>query len=73
MIRYSTTSSQANSTSKVHLHPTPVLNQKKLSSNLVELILKIFRPEEHRITLREIIEHPWMNMKLPDRKLNINF
>ena len=49
------------------------LNTKKLSSSLTELILKILNPAEQRISLKDIITHPWMSIKLSDKKLNINF
>lgn len=30
-------------------------------------------PQDVRIGIKDIIKHPWMTMKLSDRKLNINF
>lgn len=50
-----------------------LLNQKKLSSRLVELILRLLNPEDTRISIREVLSHPWMTMQLEDRRLNINF
>ena len=49
------------------------LNKKNLSSNLVQLLLKILNPVDIRISLKDITNHPWMSMKLSDKKLNINF
>lgn len=30
-------------------------------------------PDERRISLKEIMAHPWMNNEIPRRELSINF
>jgi serine/threonine protein kinase len=35
-----------------------------VSTELVDLLKKMFRPDPHdRITLAEIVTHPWINIK----------
>lgn len=47
----------------------------KLSVLLRDLIRKILMPVEKRLTLDQILEHPWIKMgitQLPRAKLNFN-
>jgi calcium-dependent protein kinase len=41
----------------------------KLSASLKDLIRKILVPESKRITIDEILSHPWMTNKLPVHSL----
>jgi len=50
-----------------------VLATKLLNSSLVDLILKMLVGEDARIGLKDIMVHPWLTMKLSEKKLNINF
>ena len=50
-----------------------VMNQKGLNPSLIDLITKILVNQTDRITIAGIMSHPWMTMKLTDKKLNINF
>ena len=50
-----------------------VMRQKSLNPHLIDLLEKILVGENERITIQGIMSHPWMTMKLVDKKLNINF
>lgn len=49
------------------------MKQKEMNPALVDLIQKILQVEKDRISIAEILNHPWMTMKLPNKKMNINF
>jgi calcium-dependent protein kinase len=50
-----------------------VLKQKELNPRLIDLVLRILTPEDKRLSLKEVMNHPWLTMKLPDIKMNISF
>jgi hypothetical protein len=61
------------STSTVLLLLSVVLKQKEMNPKLIDLILRILVLEKERISIADIMSHPWMTMKLADKKMNINF
>lgn len=44
-----------------------------ISVQLKDLLKRIFVPDEERITIKEIFEHPWMKIDVPNIPLHINF
>ncbi len=52
-----------------HIYPTPPSpQQQQLSASCRDLLNKIFNVDPiSRITIPEIIEHPWYNMELPEK------
>ena len=49
------------------------MGEKGLSNELVDLLRRILVPQPDRISLKDIVSHPWLGMKTGERKLNINF
>lgn len=47
---------------------------KKVSLELKDLISKILQPEQTRLKIDQIYQHPWMNMNLekPDAKVSLS-
>lgn len=39
----------------------------------MDLLRRILVPQQGRISLKDIVAHPWLSMKTGERKLNINF
>jgi|LakMenEpi03Aug12_release.lakeMendotaPanAssembly.Ray.scaffolds.fasta_scaffold2077426_1 hypothetical protein len=45
----------------------------KISSDLKDLIKRILTSEDKRITIEEILVHPWMTGKIPEEPLKLDF
>jgi hypothetical protein len=45
----------------------------KISNDLKDLIKKILVPDDQRITIDQILSHPWMTGKVPEEPLKLNF
>jgi hypothetical protein len=50
-----------------------VPEMKKVSPELKDLIKKILVPEEYRITVDQILSHPWMTGKSNEAPLKLDF
>lgn len=46
---------------------------KRVSPECKDLIKRILMPEDKRITIEEIYNHPWMKADLPNIPLELNF
>lgn len=46
---------------------------KNVSAELKDLIKKILVPEEHRISIDQILKHPWMTGKSNEIPLRLDF
>jgi hypothetical protein len=46
---------------------------KAISKEAKDLIYKILLPADKRISIKEIFEHPWMNVNLPTTTQKVSF
>lgn len=46
---------------------------KGVSKEAKDLIARILQPADKRISIKEIFEHPWMNVNLPTTSLKLSF
>lgn len=46
---------------------------KSVSKEAKDLISKLLMPEDQRISLKEVFEHPWMSVPLPATTLKVSF
>lgn len=46
---------------------------KLISIECKDLIRRMLKPQDERISIKEIFDHPWMNTELKKAKLKLNY